>query len=257
MELKTLFVAWQDPRSRRWTPIARLTHDGTVYRFQYTSGAERARREYGFVPLQSFPALEEAYESSDLFPLFSNRLPNSNRPDYSDYVQWLGVTVDERDPIILLGRSGGRRMTDALEVFPCPDMDERGEYHVRFFSHGISHLPEDSKTRISKLSPGDRLLLFHDFQNPHDPFALGLRTAGDNGDRHLVGYCPSYLLRDAFELIKDCPFSPVVTVERVNAEPAPLQMRLLCKLTSCWPEGGFVPCSSDDYQPIVVTVPAN
>lgn len=246
--MKTLFVAWQDPVSRRWTPIGQLTHDGATYWFRYTLGAHRAARDYGFTPLHAFPELDATYMSEELFPLFSNRLPSSNRDDFPEYVQWLGVEPNERDPIVLLGRSGGRRMTDALELFPCPDMNEAGEYQVRFFVHGVSHLPTDSLKRIEQLKHNDHLLLFHDFQNPYDPNALGLRTSESNGGRHIVGYCPCYLLPDAFQLLRDCPGAPFVTVERVNPEPAPAQMRLLCKLTACWPEGGFRPCASDDFK---------
>ncbi|MEH2319266.1 hypothetical protein [Nostoc sp.] len=32
--MKTLFLAWQDPKSWAWFPIGRLTFDGTKYQFQ-------------------------------------------------------------------------------------------------------------------------------------------------------------------------------------------------------------------------------
>jgi hypothetical protein len=35
--------------------------------------------------------LRKHYVSEILFPLFSNRLLDSSRPEYPDYVQWLGV----------------------------------------------------------------------------------------------------------------------------------------------------------------------
>lgn len=36
--LKTLFLAWQDGKSRYWYPIGRLTFDGEMYKFVYTQG---------------------------------------------------------------------------------------------------------------------------------------------------------------------------------------------------------------------------
>ncbi len=114
MSPKTYFIAWQDPQARAWFPIGRLTHAGGQFRFAYTKGAEEAVQKAGFHPLQSFPGLREIYVSDSLFPLFLNRLPNSSRPDFSDYMQWLNVPEDADDPLVVLSRSGGRRVTDTL-----------------------------------------------------------------------------------------------------------------------------------------------
>lgn len=40
-----------------------------------------------------------------------------------------------------------------------------------------------------------------------------------------------------------------VAVERVNPAPAPLQLRLLCNLTSRWP-ARFKPFAGDPYEPV-------
>jgi len=251
--LKTLFLAWQAPTDHQWLPIGRLTFGGGCYRFVYLQGASKAERLHGFRPLLSFPSLSEVYESDELFPIFANRLPSRSRSDYGDFVRWLNAPQDEDDPIALLARSGGRRVTDNFEVFPCPAPDENGQYHIHFFAHRLRQLPAAAIERIGSLQPGDRLLLMHDFQNPYDPSALALRTNGQReGDRHIVGYCPRYLLADAFEVLTRCPGLPEVAVEQVNPPPAPLQLRLLCNLTTCWPED-FRPCSNPEYQPLVAT----
>jgi hypothetical protein len=246
----TLFLAWQDPKGRSWHPVGRLTYDGRVYRFVYTRSARQARDECGFELLPGFEELDSLYESDELFPLFSSRTPDPSRPDFGEYIEWLNAPQDVNDPIALLARNGGRRVTDNLEVFPCPEPDQEGRYHVHFFAHGLRHFPEESIARIERLQSGERLLLIHDFQNPYDPGALMLRTSDTvDRDRFLVGFCPRYLLPDAFEIIMSCQVPPEVRVERVNLPPAPLQLRLLCNLTACWPEG-FQPCSSEMYQPI-------
>ena len=36
--MKTLYLAWQDPKDRRWFPVGRLSFDGEVYQFVYTKG---------------------------------------------------------------------------------------------------------------------------------------------------------------------------------------------------------------------------
>ena len=248
--MTTLFLAWQDSKGRSWYPVGRLTYDGQVYRFAYTQSARQAQDECGFEPLPSFQELGELYESDELFPLFSSRTPDPSRPDFGQYLEWLNAPQHAHDPIALLARNGGQRVTDNFEVFPCPEPDAEGRYHIHFFAHGLRHFSKEAIKRIETLESSERLLLVHDFQNRHDPRALMLRTNDRfDGDRFLVGFCPRYLLADAFEILMRCQVPPEVCVERVNPPPAPLQLRLLCNLTACWPRG-FHPCSSEMYQPI-------
>lgn len=254
--MKHLFLAWQDPGGRSWFPIGRLSINRSRYLFVYTKGAEMAQRESGFRPLASFPSLREAYESDELFAMFANRLPSRSRPEYEHFVGWLH-TEDKDDDIALLARSGGRRQTDAFEMFPCPEPDEDGLYHFQFFAHGLRHLSPDSIKRIEALRTGEQLLLMQDFQNHYDPSALVLRTNDTNetfpGDRYFVGFMPRYLQEDLYQVLQDCVEAPMVSVERINQPPAPLQFRLLCSLTSCWPEQ-FRPCAGESFEPIVGSI---
>jgi len=41
----------------------------------------------------------------------------------------------------MLARSGGRRETDTLTVFPIPEPDSEGRYRLHFFLHGLRYLP--------------------------------------------------------------------------------------------------------------------
>lgn len=247
--LKTLFLAWQDPNSRSWFPIGRLTFDGAIYQFVYTQGVKEAQQKCGFQPLSSFPRLDDVYTSTQLFPVFSNRLMPRSRPDYSSFIQWLNIPQHEDDPIAMLSRSGGQRKTDTLTVFPCPELDEEGRYHIHFFSHGLRHLPEGALERINCFEPGEKLLLAHEFQNPYVARALTLNTE----DHHIVGYCPRYLLSEVFELLRKKSSLVDVRVERVNLPPTPLQFRLLCNMTAQWSKD-FRPFSSQEYQPLIADV---
>lgn len=251
--MKTLFLAWQDSVSRRWFTIGRLTFDRRVYRFVYTKGVQDAQRESGFQPLLAFPDLHVEYESDKLFPLFSNRLVPRSRSDYAEFVQWLSVPEHEDDSMALLARSGGQRVTDALEVFPCPEPDAYGAYHLHFFAHGLSHMPPASVERAERLQPGEPLLLTHDFQNPRDPRALLMRTAElIPKDMHLMGYCPRYLLDDAGE-VTGTGNHMAVTVERVNLPPAPVQLRVLCRM-SLRRRYGPKPFSGTEFQPLEMKI---
>ncbi|MBD2181887.1 DNA-binding protein [Planktothrix sp. FACHB-1355] len=243
---KTLFLAWQDPNSRSWFPIGRLTFDGAIYQFVYTQGAKEAQEKCGFQPLLSFPRLDEVYTSTHLFSVFSNRLMPRSRPDYSSFIQWLNIPEHEDDPIAMLARSGGQRETDTLTVFPCPAPDEEGRYHLHFFSHGLRHLPQSAIERINRFEPGDKLWLAHEFQNSFDSQGLTLNTE----DRYIVGYCPRYLNSEIFELLRRNPRLVEVRVERANQPPTPLQFRLLCNLTARWSEENL-PFSGLEYQPLI------
>lgn len=247
--LKTLFLAWQDPNSRSWFPIGRLTFDGVSYQFVYTQGVKEAQEKCGFEPLSSFPRLNEVYKSTKLFPVFSNRLIPRSRPDYSKFIQWLNIPQHEDDPIAMLSRSGGRRQTDTLTVFPYPEPDEEGRYHIHFFSHGLRHLPQCAIDRINHFEPGEKLWLAHEFQNPYDSQALTLNTE----DHYIVGYCPRYLRSCAFGLLRWNSGFVDVRVERVNQPPTPLQFRLLCNMTAQW-SNDFRPFSSLEYQPLTTEV---
>jgi len=238
--VKVLYLAWQDPQSRRWYPVGKLTSEGGVYRFVYTKGATLSKN---FIPFGSLRDLHEVYRSPDLFPLFANRLISKKRPEYRDFLRWLDLREVEADPLVILARTEGVRATDSLTVFPCPEPDPQGKYVVHFFSHGLRHLPEEARLRINTLREGERLYLLPDPQNPHDAYALALRT---DDPASIVGYSPRYIARDFLEILENNPDSVDVRVKRVNAD-APIQLRLLCTLTADWPEN-FKPCSSEDYQ---------
>lgn len=248
--MRTLFLAWQDPDRRRWYPIGRLTAAPSLYTFAYTKGAEEARTEAGFQPLASFPDLSTTYVSEHLFPLFTNRVLTQARPDYQEYLDWLSVPPNEHDPVAILARSGGKKVTDALEVFPQPERDDNGQYHTHFVLHGLSQMPTSAVERAARLTSGEQLLVMRDMQNPYDPNALALRTAETyERDMHILGYIPQYLRGDV-RRVTEMGYSANVTVARVNLPPAPAQYRVMCSLVMDWPTG-FEPLSEPEYQPLV------
>jgi hypothetical protein len=247
--MSSAYVAWRAPSLRTWYPIGRLSLNDGLFEFIYTEGARRAKEEANFEPLASFPHLNARYISPELFPLFANRLLPKSRREYPQFIEWMSAGADDGDPVALLARSGGRRATDALELFQAPEPDPSGILRMHFFVHGIQHFSAISIDRTLRLEPGEQLLLMHDFQNPHDPFALMLRTSeGSPGDIYPIGYCPRYLLEDMFELLRTAPQAARVTVRRVNPPPAPIWFRLLCTLTTDWPSH-YQPLSGSDYQP--------
>jgi hypothetical protein len=248
--MKTLFLAWQDAVSRSWYPIGKLTYDGREYCFVYIKGAIQAQKAANFQPLLAFPDFNESYTSIELFWPFANRLLNRSRPEYPEFIEWLNLdsvgNPKSIDPITLLGRSGGKRVTDSLAVFPRPECNAAGAYEIYFFTNGLRHYPPSAQQRAAECIIGEELMLLPDIQNQHDPQALMLRTI----DRHLVGFCPRYLVADFFQLVGTQPQAVKVVVEKVNPAPAPLQFRLLCKLTTK-ADREFQPFCGTEYQPLV------
>jgi hypothetical protein len=236
-----VFLAWRDPESRRWLPVGQLSRDREDFRFVYTKGAQESER---FVPFGRMTDLHAVYVANELFPLFSNRLMPRSRPEYRDFLIWLGLDPGDHDALELLGKSGGARATDALQVFPCPEPTPENTYVVEFFSHGIRHLPQSARERIGDLTPGESLFLLQDLQNPNDPSALLMRTADPLS---IVGYCPRFYSAEFSKLLELGGQDKVkVTVAGVNPD-APLQFRLRCRLSAPWP-AGFTACSDEVFK---------
>lgn len=239
--MKALFVAYQDTVSRTWTPVARLTHDGKFYHFAYTRGAKNLPN---FVPFGRMNELDAEYVSEQIFPLFANRLLPKSRPEYNDYLNWLGLNGLDHNDLEELGRTGGLRATDSLELIPCPEPTSSNQYEVYFFCRGIRHMSPDSQARSLTLVKGEQLYLTKDIQNVSDGMALILRT---DDPVTLVGYVPRYYSAEFSRLIDLVGAdAPKVTVEKVNAD-APIQYRVLCKFSAPWPMQ-FQPCQTGLYE---------
>lgn len=246
--MNTLFVAWKQPDSREWIPVAKLERRENRYFFSYTRGVYRAK---SFQPFSRMDRLDAVYESSSIFPLFANRLISKSRPEFKDYLRWLGLTSMQDDELSMLALTGGIRGTDSIELFQPPAISETGEYKVEFFVRSLSHFPKQAITHIANFAPGDKLFLMRDCQNDFDPLALAIRSGNPPV---LVGFCPKYYAQDLGELLSKSGRDMEIKVKCVNAD-APLNMRLLCSVSAIAP-GDFSPLAeTTDFQPIAGTVP--
>ena len=245
MSERTLFLAWQDNQSSRaWFPVGRLDADveRPLYRFRYIGGAEKAQQEVGFPLLIEFPELKKDYQSSELFPLFRNRVMNRARPDLNEYLRSLDLT-SEADPIEILSANGGRRVTDAYEVFPKLDKQADGSFTCRFFLHGWRHTNKAAKDRISSLEPGEELYLTLELTNPATR-TVQIQTT----DYYMVGWTPRYLVPDLVAAMEEAPgFSAHVV--RVNSRPIASNQHVLIEMRGSW--NLHEPMSNADFQPLV------
>src|SRR5690242_9947223 len=115
--MKALFLAQQDPETRHWSPVGRLTLDDSGYKFVYTKGVKDITH---FAPFGRMSDLDRPYVSKALFPIFTNRLLPKSRPEYSEYLTWLGLTEQSHTVLVELERTSGVRATDNFELIPMP-----------------------------------------------------------------------------------------------------------------------------------------
>jgi hypothetical protein len=241
--MSTLFVAWQQPDSKEWIPVAKLEYNGTKYAFSYTRGIFRAK---DFRPFSGMQNVEVVYESPRLFPLFANRLISKSRPEFKDYLRWLGLSDMDENPMAILALTGGIRGTDSIELFQPPAVSQDGHYHLEFFARSLSHLPQPAVDRIGSLTKGERIYLMRDPQNDFDAQAVAMRTGTPSW---FLGYCPKYYAQDLGTLLARPECDLQVTVKCMNLD-APSNMRLLCSVTANIP-GGFAPLSKElDFMPV-------
>lgn len=238
-----LILSWKNSTTHMWVPVGRLKFQNNHYFFQYTKGAKNSKE---FKPFEKMDDLGKVYESEDLFPLFKNRLLQKSRPEYKEYLDWLDISAKDMHPMEELSLTGGVRATDSLQLFPIPT-EKNGYYEVKFFSHGIRYLARSYIERANKLENGDQLYLMKDIQNPHDKYALSLRT---EDPPELVGYCPKNYVQDFNSLIEKNGAKNIEVSVVKNNKTAPSQLKLLCKFKAKWYEG-FKPFSDSDFQTIV------
>lgn len=244
---KTLFLAWQDKRlTRAWFPVGRLDvlSAPRSYRFRYTQGAERAHEQAGFEPLFDFPEWKRSYESSELFPLFQNRVISSERKDFSEYLRMLDLP-QSAEPAEILEVGGGYRATDNFEVFPKIERRPDGSFRCRFFLHGMRHVATTALERLDRLKPEEPLYVTLELTNPATILAVQLQTT----DYHMIGWAPRYLVDDLVKAMAYAPQGYAAKVVRLNPSPAPSKQRLLIELSGSWPD--HEPMATGDFEPLI------
>ncbi len=224
-EARTFRVIWQNMRTRQLVHVGWLEFTGREFAFGYTPDAEI---DSDFEPFAAFPDLRATYRSTALFPFFADRVVSSARPDYDHLIAALGLTRAEATPVELLARSGGWTPHDTIQVVPEPVVDDEGKEVRPFLVSGVRHVDEDNLDRVAalvaELRPGQQLDLADEPDNPTNPRAILLQTAGQ-----CIGWIPDYLL-DYVHKQRDAGKHVAAVVEHANGAEAPWHMRLLCRL---------------------------
>lgn len=240
-QVNELLVLWQHPESREIIPIGRFTHDGGRFGFSYTRAAAQID---DFRPLRGLSDLRTHYVSDDIPAVFNQRVMSPDRPDYGQYLGFLGLDVAAATPWEQIVESGGDRAGDTLQFMQLPTISG-GRAHARFFVNGIRHIPgvsrtlagrivevtrEEQETALNQLEIGHRVLLEPELENPRDAHAILVTVGGTP-----VGWVPRVLsasLRQITESI-EC----TAAVHRIRGATAPFHLRLVLDLDVAVPKG--------------------
>jgi hypothetical protein len=238
-----LYAAWQDEKSRSWHTIGRLARlRNDEYEFVFTKGV----KVLGAMPKDLFGMnIFHSYRSSQLFPLFKNKLPSRSRTDFLQMANWLNLSGAEQD-FDLLSKFGLIPGTDSILVYPEPDVI-LGRYNLEFFVHGVRYMRNDAIEWYKDAQAGTRLLPLLDVQNPVDPKAVALRPEGMN---ILLGYVPSFYASDFRKILSDPQNgeSARIKVLKCNNDASP-QLRLLCQFEAAVPQS-FRTLETEEHQPL-------
>lgn len=221
---RTLVLVWQNPVSHRFVKVGQLDAlpAGRVA-FQYLP---TAWDDPDFVPLLEYPDRHTAYVSDEVPAFFANRILSTDRPNYDEYLGWLGIANlgPEDVPFEVLARTGGGRATDTFHVVDLPlNLDH--SFESRFFISGIRYSP-DAEAVVGVLLSGASLRLDLEETNPVNPKAVLIDTA----DGRKIGYVPDWLCADVYQRITS-DWSVSAVAERVNPD-APARVKVLCRITA-------------------------
>lgn len=87
--------------------LTRKKKDGKIsYHFEYDFSYLTNKSAIPMGP--ELPLIKEFYDSSVLFPSFQDRIPSKENPAYVDYCRAMGISVEEKNPIVLLCTIGHR-----------------------------------------------------------------------------------------------------------------------------------------------------
>lgn len=182
-------IAWRNTQRRVITPVAVLDHLATGYRFQYLNGVGDSVE--GFRPFIGFPDIHQVYRSVRLWPFFDLRVMDRKRPDFPEYMRWLGLTT-EASTLDILGRSGGWQKGDSVHLAEAPTVAEDGATKAVFLARGVRYAVEENRTETiaNSLGAGDKLVLVDDNTNVANARALLLKTPGGAA----IGWMPDLLI---------------------------------------------------------------
>ena len=189
-----MYLIWKDYKTRQRYIVGELSKNGK-YEFKYRAKDLDKAIQKGFEPLIAFPNINEVYESNDIFPAFSSRLPDKRRKDVKEI---LGkYKLDKYDAFELLRKSGGKLPTDSLEFIDPIFLDDMS-IEREFYIAGVRH-HDYCKGKIKhvnfKIEINETLILEKDSSNEHDKYAVKVM----NKENNILGLIPIFFSKEISE----------------------------------------------------------
>ena len=238
-EVTTLYIAKMDPETGERITVGRVVKEHGGFFFQYTRGVLKSP---GFVPFPQMPSLYAIYRSPELFPLFAKRILDKKRPEYLEYLGWLGIDVDH-EPLLPLSFgntvsiSFGNTVFDDTEVFPKPRRCEDGSYRIRFFGPPGPSRGRNIKRTIEEVTKSGLCLIPHAH---HEGFNADIYI--DDATCEWLGRMPRYLMKE----YRKAEYTYTLKVVKINPD-APSQLRYMFELLTC-PQHDL--CVSEEFKPL-------
>lgn len=173
-------LTWQTPLGtggqRRRHAVGELVADNGGARFHYLTDTAsfRAAQDEGF---EGYPGIAlDSAPSNDALSIFLRRLPNSDRPDYDQFLQTFGLSPDASwTGLSLLAYTGARLASDSFSITETFVGFHRPFRYI-FDVAGFRRFMDAS----SGLQAGDAVSLIHQPDNAHDENAVQvLRESGE------------------------------------------------------------------------------
>lgn len=219
-QVESLWVVWQSPQSGLFYHIGTLSHFEDVYEFRYVIEAENDHLKLndalrnGYMLNPAFPDPQKVYKSKQLFGAFNRRLPSTNRADFLEILEDLGLG-ENCSKMELLEATRGRLANDTYS-FERP-LRVEGDEKVRtsFYIHGMRHrnLPNNW---VNLIQVDSQVTLKRENDNEYDPNAVAIYSERGNH----IGYVPAFYTKGISALI-DNGATPIVKVISVNEDSTP------------------------------------
>ncbi|MGD0664713.1 MAG: HipA N-terminal domain-containing protein [Rhabdochlamydiaceae bacterium] len=101
---ESIAVFLEKRKTRQYVGSLTYLKDEHVFEFTYDEGYLYAKK---IIPLgPEFPLTQRSFRSKKLFPSLQDRIPSKENPAYPEYCQSMGISLNESNPIILLGTIG-------------------------------------------------------------------------------------------------------------------------------------------------------
>ena len=181
-----LYLIWKSELTRRQYIVGQLSKNGQ-YEFHYCGEVQEAIKA-GFTPLIPFPDIDTTYSNSELFPVFSSRLPDRKRKDMEGILK--KYNLDVYNSYEFLKKSGARLPIDKLQ-FIDPILDLSSSFQRTFYIAGVRHYlmcQGENCELATDVTRGDEVFLVKEPDNIDDSNAIKVM----NESKEHLGYIPRY-----------------------------------------------------------------